>query len=75
MVRGHRAKQEALGQVRPLVWRLGLRPDQRDAAPLVFNTHLDRQERRVLLFGSEWELQYFHRHHPDVTLLAESPVG
>ncbi len=33
----------------------------------------DRQERRVLLFGSAWELQYFHRHHPDVTLLAESP--
>ena len=34
----------------------------------------DRQERRVLLFGSEWELQYFARHHPDVPLLAESPV-
>jgi peptide chain release factor 3 len=36
---------------------------------------LDRQERRVLLFGSEWELQYFQRHHPDVVLLAESPVA
>jgi peptide chain release factor 3 len=36
---------------------------------------MDRQERRVLLFGSEWELQYFERHHPDVTLLAESPVA
>jgi peptide chain release factor 3 len=36
---------------------------------------LDRQERRVLLFGSEWELQYFARHHPEVTLLAESPVA
>ena len=35
----------------------------------------DRQERRVLLFGSEWELQYFQRHHPDVPLLAESPVA
>jgi peptide chain release factor 3 len=34
----------------------------------------DRQERRVLLFGSEWELQYFQRHHPEVALLAESPV-
>jgi peptide chain release factor 3 len=34
----------------------------------------DRQDRRVLLFGSEWELQYFQRHHPDVPLLAESPV-
>jgi peptide chain release factor 3 len=36
---------------------------------------MDRQERRVLLFGSEWELQYFQRHHPDVVLLAESPVA
>ena len=35
----------------------------------------DRQQRRVLLFGSEWELQYFQRHHPGVSLLAESPVG
>ena len=34
---------------------------------------VDRQERHVVLFGSEWELQYFQRHHPDVTLLAESP--
>ena len=24
----------------------------------------DRQERRVLLFASEWELQYFERQHP-----------
>ena len=36
---------------------------------------MDRQERRVILFGSEWELQYFARHHPDVPLLAESPVA
>jgi peptide chain release factor 3 len=35
---------------------------------------MDRQERRVLLFGSEWELQYFQRHHSDVVLLPESPV-
>ena len=35
---------------------------------------VDRQERRVLLFGSDWELQYFQRQHPDVTLLAESPA-
>src|SRR5262249_43482720 len=34
----------------------------------------DRQERRVLLFGSEWELQYFGRQHPSIALLAESPV-
>ena len=35
----------------------------------------DRRHRRVLLFGSEWELQYFERHHPEVSLLAESPPG
>jgi peptide chain release factor 3 len=36
---------------------------------------VDRQERRVLLFASEWELQYFQRHHPDVVLLDESPMS
>jgi peptide chain release factor 3 len=36
---------------------------------------VDRQERRVLLFGSEWELQYFERQHPAIALLAESPVN
>ena len=36
---------------------------------------LDRQGRRVLLFTSEWELQYFQRQHPEITLLAESPVA
>jgi peptide chain release factor 3 len=34
----------------------------------------DRQERRVFLFTSEWELQYFQRHHPNVELLDESPA-
>jgi len=34
---------------------------------------VDRQERRVLLFTSDWELQYFERQLPDVELLAESP--
>jgi peptide chain release factor 3 len=33
----------------------------------------DRQGRRVLLFASDWELQYFERQLPDVELLAESP--
>ena len=28
----------------------------------------------VILFASEWEVQYFERQHPDVKLLAESPV-
>jgi peptide chain release factor 3 len=35
----------------------------------------DRQGRRVLLFASEWELQYFQRQHPAVELLAESPTS
>ena len=35
---------------------------------------VDRQERHVILFASEWELQYFQRHHPDVPLLDESPM-
>ena len=36
---------------------------------------VDRQDRRVLLFASAWELQYFERQHPAVALLAESPVA
>jgi peptide chain release factor 3 len=36
---------------------------------------LDRQERRAILFASEWEVQYFERQHPDVTLLAESSTS
>ena len=36
---------------------------------------VDRQERRVLLFASEWELQYFERQHPEIALLAESPTS
>ena len=35
---------------------------------------VDRKERPVLLFGSEWELRYFERHHPALSLLPESPV-
>ena len=34
---------------------------------------VDRQERRVLLFASDWELQYFQRQLSEVELLAESP--
>ena len=33
----------------------------------------DRLERKVMLFSSPWELQYFGRQHPNVELLAESP--
>jgi peptide chain release factor 3 len=35
---------------------------------------VDRHERRVILFASEWELRYFERHHPQIALLAESPA-
>jgi len=35
---------------------------------------VDRPERRVLLFGSQWELDYFTRQNPSVELLEESPV-
>ena len=35
---------------------------------------VDRHDRRVILFASDWELRYFQRHHPDVVLLDESPV-
>jgi peptide chain release factor 3 len=35
---------------------------------------LDRDERRVILFASEWEVQYFERQHPAIALLAESPT-
>jgi hypothetical protein len=36
---------------------------------------VDRHERRVLLFATEWERQYFERQHPEIALLAESPVA
>ncbi|HEY7291613.1 MAG TPA: peptide chain release factor 3 [Vicinamibacterales bacterium] len=35
---------------------------------------VDRDDRHVLLFGSEWELQYFERQNPAFALLSESPV-
>ena len=34
---------------------------------------MDRLERKVILFSSPWELEYFGRQHPDVGLLEESP--
>jgi peptide chain release factor 3 len=33
---------------------------------------VDRRERPVILFASQWELQYFQRDNPDVVLLDES---
>lgn len=40
---------------------------------LLIQTEADSHDRRVILFPSEWELRYFERHHPDVTLFEESP--
>ena len=34
----------------------------------------DRHENRVLLFTSDWERDYFRRHHPTIELLSESPT-
>jgi peptide chain release factor 3 len=34
----------------------------------------DRLERRVLLFASEWDVQYFERQNPNFPLLSESPA-
>ena len=36
---------------------------------------VDRQGRRVILFGSGWDLQYYTRQHADLSLLEESPVA
>ncbi|MGB7218452.1 MAG: peptide chain release factor 3 [Vicinamibacterales bacterium] len=35
----------------------------------------DRQQRPVILFASQWDLEYFERHHPNLSLLDESPVA
>jgi peptide chain release factor 3 len=48
-------------------------PDQ--AVPSLMGANVlavDRQERRVILFTSDWEVQYFERQHPEVRLQAES---
>jgi peptide chain release factor 3 len=36
---------------------------------------VDRQQRKVLLFANEWEVQYFEKQNPTFGLLAESPVA
>jgi len=35
----------------------------------------DRQGRRLILFASQWEVDYFERQNPAITLLEESPVN
>jgi peptide chain release factor 3 len=35
---------------------------------------VDRLDRKVVLFSSPWELEYFGRQHPNVELLSESPL-
>ncbi len=36
---------------------------------------VDRHQRPVILFVSEWDLQYFQQRHPALSLLEESPVA
>jgi peptide chain release factor 3 len=36
---------------------------------------VDRHDRRVILFATEWERGYFERHHPAIGLSAESPAA
>ena len=48
-------------------------PDQ--AVPSLMGANVlavDRQDRRVILFTSDWEVEYFERQHPQITLQAES---
>jgi peptide chain release factor 3 len=35
----------------------------------------DRQDRRVILFASAWEVNYFARQYPEIALLSESPTS
>ncbi len=52
-------------------------PDPERPLPLLtgqITKAVDREGRGVLLFGSDWELQYFQRQNPSFELLAESPV-
>ena len=35
----------------------------------------DRQDRRVILFASAWEVSYFARQYPEIVLLSESPAS
>jgi peptide chain release factor 3 len=48
-------------------------PDAKFSTPGQTTIAADRRERKVLLFASPWELEYFKRQHPSVVLLDESP--
>ena len=48
-------------------------PEAKFSMPGQSTVATDRLERKVLLFASAWELEYFQRQHPAVTLLDESP--
>ena len=52
--------------------------DPEQAVPSLMGANalaVDRRERRVILFTSEWEVQYFERQNPTVKLQAESTTG
>ena len=63
-------------EVEPVAYAAALWIGSKDNPPLSGSNAMavDRHDRRVILFESEWGLRYFERHHPDVVLLAESPV-
>ena len=63
-------------EVEPVAYAAARWIGSKDNPPLSGSNAMavDRHDRRVILFESEWGLRYFERHHPDVVLLAESPV-
>ena len=50
-------------------------PEQEEKIPTMINKVIDREGRTALLFESEWDLGYFQKNNPDITLLdAPLPV-
>ncbi|MEM7180438.1 MAG: peptide chain release factor 3 [Spirochaetota bacterium] len=49
-------------------------PEDEEKIPSLINKVIDSEGRTALLFESEWDMNYFHKNHPDVKLL-ESPLG
>ena len=71
-----RGEYNVTAEVEPVAYAAARWIGSADSPPLSGSNAMavDRHDRRVILFESEWGLRYFERHHPDVVLLAESPV-
>jgi len=71
-----RSEYNVTAEVEPVAYAAARWLGSTDDPPLSGSNAMavDRHDRRVILFESEWGLSYFERHHPDVVLLAESPV-